>query len=241
MDILFWKNQSKDIEIGYTSKQFYKQYLYKLEIYAPGCKSIHETNVWDSITMRKSANHGVQYNYGGSWWSEKISKILAESDPNFLNIMKDIKEKYPSVKFRTEEPSIQIYADNTQVLQDIALEIPTVYRHCITKFVCPSSDEARDILLSNKVLVKKQPKYQYKVIFSETKFDMQVRQYIFNYLSDLGDVVRMPVNTERQLTKKGDYLWGCYFYTNDRGIAECVRLMAPDIIREISEMVYIPE
>ena len=66
MDISFWKNLSPEIKITYTSKQFFRQYLYKLEIYAPGCKSIRSEDIDKSIEKRRS--YARDYNYGGSWW-----------------------------------------------------------------------------------------------------------------------------------------------------------------------------
>jgi len=88
MDTLFWKNLSSNIEIEYTSKQFYKQYLYRLEINAPGCKSIRSEDIGANITRRKS--FARDYNYGGSWWDVRLKEILDSADIGFLHVLKDL-------------------------------------------------------------------------------------------------------------------------------------------------------
>jgi len=49
----------------------------------------------------------------------------------------------------------------------------------------------------------------------------------------------MPNMAKHQLTKEHDWIWGCYFYTNDSSIVNMLRLIDPDMIREVSEMVQI--
>lgn len=239
MDTSFWKNLSPDIKITYTSKQFFRQYLYKLEIYAPGCKSIRSDDIGQSIEQRRS--YARDYNYGGSWWDHKLKEHLNAADLGFLYALKDLFFEYPDVKIRTEEPKVQVYADSETMLQSFALAISPDYRNNILSATGPEDEICKKLLQDNAVLVKRQPKFQYRVFFKEKQYDFACRAQIRNYLIELGDLVQMTEHTEQSLMKPHNWIWGCYFYTNDPGVADLVRLINPDIIREVSKLVYIEE
>jgi hypothetical protein len=238
MDILFWKNLSNKIEIEYTAKQFYKQYLYRLEINAPGCKSIRSENISESIHRRKQYIRA--YNQG-SWFDKRLKEHLDAADIGFLHVLKDIIYEYPDIKIRTEEPKVTIYADSELMLQSIAKSISPDYRHHITSATGPENSTNEALLKNNVILVKRKPTFQYRVWFKEKQYDSICRNQIFSYLNELGDLVKLTDHTRDSLTKQHNWMWGCYFYTNDAGVADMVRLIHPDIIREVCELVYTQE
>lgn len=239
MDISFWKNLSNDIKIEYTSKQFYKQYLYRLEINAPGCKSIRCDDISESIDFRKS--HARAYSYGGSWWDRKMKEILKSADVGFLYTLKDLFYEYPDIKIRTEEPKVSIYADSETMLQSVARSISPDYRHYIISATGPEDAVKKGLLQNNVVLVKRKPKFQYRVFLREKQYDQTARVQVCNYLTSLGDLVHMTEHTQTSLTKSHNWIWGCYFHTNDPDIAEMVKLIQPDIVKEVSKLVCIEE
>lgn len=239
MDTSFWKNLSNDIKIEYTSKQFYKQYLYRLEINAPGCKSIRRDDISEDIDLRKSFARA--YNQGGSWWDRKIREVLKSADVGFLYTLKDLFYEYPDIKIRTEEPKVSIYADSETMLQSVAKSISPDYHHYIISATGPEDETRKKLLKNNVVLVKRKTKFQYRVFFKEKQYDLTARVQIYNYLSELGDLVHMTDHTKESLIKPHNWIWGCYFHTNDPGVAEMVRLIHPDIVKEVSEMVFIEE
>lgn len=237
MDISFWKNLSKDIEITYTSKQFYKQYFYKLEVRAPGCKSIHAEDIQKDLTHRGRSQPG--YNVGGSWWNTRLQKWLVQADLTQLNRLQQVKNNFPDVKVRTEEPKVSFYAENEQILKDVVTAIDSKYHKDVISFSGPENYDMQKILETNNVLVKNKPEYQFKVTLREKKYSSESRQQILNYLDSLGNLVKVPNGTRELLSKSHGWMWGCYFYTNDPGVVDFVRLINPDIIREVSERVYI--
>lgn len=241
MDILFWKKQHKDIELQDTTKQYFNQYLYKIEVYAPGCKSIHNErySIAESIHYRKQLNHG--YNYAGSWHNEKLVNWLNSADIEFLELIKQLKGKFTTLKFRTEEPKVQIYAKTEEELKEFVLLLPKKYRHNITKFSSPKDENHVEALVNNKIIVKTKPKFKFKVVFREKSFNEFSRQKINDYLESMGDLVYVNEKTKMHLTRQQNWLWSCLFYTNDRGIVDFVRLIEPDIVREVCELVYLGE
>lgn len=235
MDTLFWKNLSPEIKIESSTRQFFKQYFYRLEVYAPGCKSIRDEDIAESISRR--ALWARSYNQPGSWWNHQLVKYLAEADVGFLHSLGTIKYEYPDVKIRTEEPKFSIYATDETMIKSVAQSIDPDHRNQIISICGPENNSYCDILKNNAVLVKKPPKFRYRVFFKEKQFDFNIRNQIYSYLEQLGDIVRMTDHTKDSLMKPHNWIWGCYFYTNDRGVADMVRLINPDIIREVSELV----
>ena len=75
----------------------------------------------------------------------------------------------------------------------------------------------------------------------EKHFNNFSRQQVNDYLESLGDLVYFNDRTKEYLTRPQDWMWNCLFYTNDRGVVDFVRIIEPDIIREVCELVYLGE
>jgi hypothetical protein len=214
MDISFWKNLSPNIDLQESTKQFYNQYYFRLDIHAPGCKSIRCDNVSYDIERRRTWVR--DYRRQGSWWNKQLAKYLKEADIGFLTSLKDLYYEYPDVKIRTEEPKISVYATDELVLQSVAKSIDPEHRDKLTSVTGPASEEIKAILDKNVILVKKPPKYRYRVWLREKQFDVGVRD---------------------NLAKEHNWIWGSNFYTNDKHVATFITLIHPDLIREVSELV----
>jgi hypothetical protein len=141
MDTSFWKNLSPNIEISESKKQFYNQYYFRLDIHAPGCKSIRCDNV--SYDIEKRRNWVRDYRRQGSWWNKQLAKYLKEADIGFLVSLKDLYYEYPDVKIRTEEPKISVYATDELVLQSVARSIDADHRDKLTSIVGPANEEVK--------------------------------------------------------------------------------------------------
>ncbi len=235
MDTLFWKNLLPSINILSSSKQFYNQYHYKLDILAPGCKSIRCDDIADDVSKRRDWVR--DYKRQGSWYNKKLYKHLQEADVGFLYSLKDLYYEYPDVKIRTEEPKISVYATDELMLQSIAQSIDPDRRDKIISITGPANNEVKALLDKNVVLVKNPPKYRYRIWFKEKQFSFETRSQILSYLLSLGDLIRMSEHTRESLSKPHDWIWGSYVYSNDKGIATFIKLINPDIIREVSEFV----
>jgi hypothetical protein len=237
MDTSFWKNLSLHIKIQSSVKNFYNEYYYKLDIHAPGCKSIRCDDIAVDIDKRRTWVR--DYKRQGSWYNKQLYKYLKEADVGFLYSLKDLYYEYPDVKVRTEEPKISVYATDELMLQSIARSIDSDHRDKIISITGPENDEIKALLNKNIILVKKPPKYRYRIWFKEKQCSAETRTQILSYLLSLGDLVRMTDHTRDSLSKPYDWIWGSYFYSNDRDIATFIRLINPDIIREVSEFVCV--
>lgn len=237
MDILFWKNLSPNIQVQSSVKQFYKQYFYKLDIFAPGCKSIRSDNIAHDVNKRQAWVR--DYRRQGSWYNERLYNHLKHADIGLLTSLKCLYYEYPDIKIRCEEPRISVYALDEAMIQSVAKSIDPGYQNNIESITGPANEELKKVLKSNTILVKKPPKYRYRVWFKEKQFGEQPRQQVYNYLKGLGDLVRMTDHTKESLSKPHDWIWGCYFYTNDMAVATFITLIHPDFVREVSELVCV--
>lgn len=237
MDISFWKNLSPNIEILSSTKQFYNEYFYRLDIYAPGCKSIRCNDIGLDISKRQ---HWVRdYKRQGSWYNKQLYQYLKEANVGFLHSLSNLYYEYPDVKIRTEEPKISVYATDELMIKSVAQSIDPDHKHHIQSITGPASEEIKAILDKHTVLVKKPPKYRYRIWFKEKQFSYETRTQILAYLRSLGDLVRINDHFTESLSRPHDWIWGTYFYSNDKQVATFITLINPDIIREVSELVYL--
>ena len=236
MDTLYWKRLSESVQIANTTKQFYSKYLYKMVLNAPGCKSIADNDIASSLSYRTL--HSRTVNYGGSWYGARDTRFASEADVVWLERLKALKLSNPDIKVRCEEPKVQIYTPDEATLKQVVAYIDGYTKH-ILEIYGPENDQARKLLEENKTIVTKQPKYQWKVSFAEKRCDHALRKNILNYLKQLDDLVKIPKSTEEQFTRPNDWIWGCYIYSNDLGVTDMLRLIYPDLIREVSEMVQL--
>lgn len=235
MDTSFWKNLSPNIDIISSTKQFYNQYHFKLDVYAPGCKSIKCNDIALDVSKRKEWVR--DYKRQGSWYNKRLYNYLKEADVGFLHSLSDLYYEYPDVKIRTEEPKLSIYATDELMLQSVAQSVDPDHRGKLIGITGPASQEIKDILQKHIVLVKKPPKYRYRIWLKEKQFSYDTRTQILAYLQSLGDLVRVNQHTTESLSRPHDWVWGAYFYSNDKHVATFLTLINPDIIREVSELV----
>jgi hypothetical protein len=235
MDTLFWKSLSPSIEVLSSTKQFYNEYYFRLDVYAPGCKSIRCDNVSDDIERRR--NWVRNYRRQGSWWNKQLAEYLQHADIGFLHSLKDLYYEYPDVKIRTEEPKVSVYATDELVLQSVAKSMDQDYRNNLTSITGPANEEIKALLDKHIVLVKKPPKYRYRVWLREKQFDTEIRHQVLAYLDSLGDLVRISDHSRDNLEKPHNWIWGANFFTNDKHVATFLTLIHPDLIREVSELV----
>ena len=211
-----------------------------MTVYAPGCRSIIYDNLEQHLQWRTHNNGAQHYTYGvGSWYNTKMARYLQEADVKQLKILQKIKlnESDLGVKVRIEEPYVDIYAYSENKLKELAewFNDPA----CVKKVYGPENEISAGLLSENKILRKRKPNFRYKITLKESKFSTATRTAVLNYLQSLGTEVKLPRSIEQQLTKKHEWIWGCYFYADDSRIVTMLQLIDPNIVREVSELVQI--
>lgn len=240
MDSLYWNRLIPNLEIVPTTKLFFKQYPYRLELLAYAGQTISKpVAIEESLAYRKISVR--QINYGGSW-AAKTKQNIKNADVEWLKYLQKFKQD-PSFdcKIRIEEPNVQIYAEREEDLYNFVQALPAEYQKYVRRVSRPESDAARSLVLSGKKLQKNPPAYRFKLAFRDGKYDYHVRQSVLQYLDSLGDLVRVPSHFRDAFTRPYNSIWDCYVYSNDVKIATFIQLMDPNLIRSIIEMAAVSE
>jgi hypothetical protein len=242
MDTSFWtKLNPKVIELP-TTKQYFDRYLYKMVVKVYGGRLIHaRPGESISFALKERIEHQRTRNYAGSWWNNKMSELLSASVQQ-IEVLRDIKEQYKDdVKIRVEEPHVQIYAENEDMLKTVAMALTEELQTKIVSVSCPTPNSV-PMLCAGKILMrgKNHRKYSHKVMIRDGMYSVEAKHRVLNYLSGLDlDTCLIGKATERMLGNGSTYTWGCFFYVNDDKIITFVKLIAPDMIGKIHELVHV--
>ena len=241
MASLSWKKLIPNISVLDTQKKYFNQYLFKIELLAYGSRSINSpTGIERGIQNRMDSYRRI--NYAGSWHAE-INRQLTHADIGWLEWLKEQKYNVPEgMKFRIEEPKVQLYSVTEDALIQFVNQIPKRYQHYVQSLTRPVDDQQLAMLEAGIKIVKNPPPYRFKVNFRDGKYQPETKQQLLNYLTALDDSVKIPERCRSQLDKEDfGYVWDCYVYTNDDGIITFMRLIHPNLIRSITEMASVAQ
>lgn len=244
MDISFWTQSNPNIKFEQTCKKYYAKYLYKLVLYAPAARIIHnKSSIESAFANRKEVVKNI--NYGGWWGGRNSAKELDNADLAFLQQLKNIaNDQSLDIRIRVEEPRVQVYAKTEDTLiQLINSNFGSDWLKYIEAVAGPEDDTAELLLNQNAILRKKDNGFRYKVMLRDGRYGAELKHQILNYLDNLGtDIVKVTPSVRGMLNQPNNqYLWNAYFFTNDPNIVSFVGLMSPGMIGNIHELVVPPD
>jgi hypothetical protein len=227
-----------EVKILHTTKKFYDQYLCKILIYAPGGRSmLRSGDIAEHLEWRSM----LQGRMGGAiGWLLLRGSDLENASPAFLDVLRTLKKNSSlNLKFRIEEPHVQIYAETPRDLKTVMGQL--VGYHNYVKSVClPESDLAEEVLNSGKIIRRADTGYQYKITLRDGhRYDAQTLVALKSFLEAQGDEVRVSEAMMRKLSKTHGFLYSCYFYARDPVIVNFINLIHPDLVANIHELVVL--
>ena len=178
------------------------------------------------------------YHYGrGSYSSYTLAarrnNMLIGANVSQLEYFKKIiLEHEGQIKIRIEEPTLTIYSDNESLLLNIA----DPEKAAVTEFHRPSGTAAVAALNRGECIVKTATDYTHKVVFKELAIGAESKANIYNYLTGLGDIVKMTKGCERNLRENRFWFTSSYFYTKDESILTFLNLIAPGVVAGIYKL-----
>lgn len=239
MDTLYWSSNFPGIKQQPTTKLYYKKFLWRLVVFVPGGELIYSKNpdLHEALEYRRAT--AISYNWAGSWYSRR-SNHLNDVNVGLLYVAKNIRDQYgKQIRIRIEEPMLQFYAEDEQTIRAIAKEFayPTDYKAHVEEINGPINDAEAKILLSGAIIKRNPSGFQYKVILRDGRYRLECKQQILTYLENLGDQIKITPKCQEMLAQPYPSCWGVFFYTNDPGVATMLRLINPDIIGNIHEII----
>lgn len=171
---------------------------------------------------------------GPTWGSYSRVSGLKEAKVEQLEYFKNIIQFYDGqIRVRIEEPGLTLYAENEDILMDIA----RVEANSLTEVHRPASPAATDALDRGEYIIKKPTEYTHKVVFKESGvISAESKASIYDYLINLGDIIKMTKSCERNLTERRFWFTSSYFYTKDESILTFLNLIAPGSIAGIYKL-----
>jgi hypothetical protein len=246
MATLPWTDLAPNVKCIATTKQFFGKYLYKIDVDVPAARILLDrrtkTIKWllnerineAKDTIDRLANWGRQQNIPFSGWY----RVINDSSLVQLEYYKKIIEQHKgAIKIRIEEPTLSIYCDDEQILFDIAGNDPLQRLERVFK---PESATAQTVLKSGEIIVRKPTDYLYKIVFREGKVTNKDNNLqIYNYLTSLGDEVKMTQGCATNLKYRQHWMTSCYFYAKDTQVLTFLNLIAPEKVSGIFKLVYL--
>jgi len=235
MDILFWTKLNPNVALQGVTKRFFNRYYYRLELHVNGSSFLRrpDLTLQEQLEMRINMK---SVNFGGSWrYTRFKDPSLVELD--ILNKIGELRPKHPALKFRIEEPNIQVYAEDETELYKFAQAIcdPNYPNTHIAAISRPHSDVQLNLLKQGYTIKREESDYPYKVMVREGRYTAETKKQLLNYFTNCGDQVKVPPHLNEALTKSFDSIWGSYFYVKDKSLLTMIAMISPTFIRAVEE------
>lgn len=240
-DTSFWTQLNPKLIQLPTRKQYFGRYLCKLVLDAPGARLIDSTQDDLSIALAERLETHRNYNYGGSWWAHR-NQSIGKTDLGQLAVLRDIKRDYPEIRIRIEEPAVQIYTVDEDLLRVIASRFDPDYSHTLTAVELPTEETVK-LLKEGKIITPSTSRinFQYKVILRDGTYPVETKRQVLSYIQNLGEDAKASKGTTEMLAKNFGYIWGCFVYVNDPNVLTFLNLICPNIVQKIHELVKLDE
>jgi len=233
MDILSWTKLNPEIQLNNVNRRYFNKYYYKLEIEVIGASFLRypEMTIDQQINLRRNVR---TINYGGSW--RRRVQMPRDQD---IELLKAIILHRPAfenkLQFRIEEPHLQAYSDNEDVLYEFATITSGADTQHIKKIFRPKDDHCLDLLKQGYTISSVATEYPFKVSVREGRYNVQNKHQILNYLRSIPELVKLPEHFVSAMEKEYESVWNCYFYTQDKDICTMLALINPSFVRTIEE------
>lgn len=238
MVLLDWKILNPKIHILETKKKFFNTYYYNIKYFCPGGRIILNAPEMDLAKIDAGVARRIayykQYNYGGSW--VELRQNPKDIKRQQLLDVYNMKRNYSQhIRLRIEEPYITIYSVDESTLYNIAQQDLKDWSKHLMWVTAPKDKKSKNLLDAGAILVKKPTGYKYKFICKDGR--CANKNSLCNYLSGLGDQVKITKPVRAMLERDISFLWGAWFYANDPNIAVMLNIIEPNFILNIHEVV----
>ena len=237
MDTSFWQTLNQGIAFKTTKKQFFGNYLWRLEIHCE-CADLISPVYTDMIAevTRRQKQQAIRKNFGGSW-RYLIENNYDKVDYVLLQTIRNIRSTYQDqIKIRSENPHIQFYTKTQEQLKTIAQSLGNSECLCI---VTGPKQGTESMLIDDKIIASTRITHQYKVNLRDGSYTQTQKQQILNLLQSQGNDVKITAGTVHGLTRPYPGMWGAFFYCNDLAITTMLSLISPGIVGKIHEVVHV--
>jgi len=235
MDILSWTKLNPRISVEPVTKRFFNQYCYKLDLEIHGSAFLRypDIPIEEQIEHRSRVNRKI--NFAGTWRNYRTKTPDSEDIKALEYLMTNYINSPGVFKFRIEEPTLSVYAEDENDLYDFAYKLYKSIKNNrqIKRIHRPRSLDHFELLSQGYTVKQNKKGYKYKILLREGRYSYVVKQQLLNYLRNLNDDVLLPKHLEEALEKPYDSFWGSYFYSKDTSILTMIALINPHFVRSV--------
>lgn len=220
MDISNWTNYNPDIKVLYTNRLFYSKYLYKLSYRFDKARYLRYEKV--DILSR--------FYRSGSLTISEYERIL-----DFKN---NLEKRKPNIAYRVEGNVLNIFSKSLQDLHDLAYRDLFKFQQFIVSISLPKSADIETEILSGKFISTLGSLYKYRVK-TRSKFykNIESKFQVGNYLAAIKSEIRIGKSFLDNFKNTNKYVNQGYFYCNDSGIVDLIRLIDYSLIIRVENVV----
>lgn len=235
-DSLDWTKINSKIKFSYTKKKFFNEFYFRLNYTVPGARLISYNNTINDIEFKYRI---LNYNNNSMRWRGIVQKDrLADAAQilDFSRIYHSDDHAYP-LKFRIESDQLSIYSNHENYLYKLASTDLGAWQSNILSISLIENDQDRLLLDQGYIISSRPQSHPYKIKIKET-FDFDDdRQGLETYLQNLGNNVKVTKYMLERLSLKHKYFPGGYIYVNDHRLVDMLRLVSPNLIGSVQQLV----
>ena len=248
----FRKYVKKDKNILDTSKMFFGKFLFKAELGVNGaywinslllskkrCHRKYRDNKFEFLTwIEERKRWATESEIKWSWGGNRTDTDATLDGELMYSYYEAVKPSLGAIKIRIEGNRFHIFTKTAQEMIDILDRLP----HCedFLKTITRPANAAAAALLENNIILVENPKYQYKVLIKEGKYDRVVREQLLKYLDNFPTDVHLPAGLRYKLESQTyDYLEN-YYYINDISILTFLAMISPKFVNKIYKLEPMP-
>jgi hypothetical protein len=199
----------------------------------PGIRLINwDTRNVDLDEKITSWNNRVKHNQ--NFWHYGSEMADVKQIKTFFNIFQS---KSSDIKFRIEGCTFNMYSNSEQLLYQLASVELEPWKKSLVSISLVESDSARELLEKGMTIVKTKPEYIYRVKLKEGFQKTSERTGLAVYLHNLGKDIRLSELMFDRLKADTKYFSGGYVYLNDPRLIDMLKLVAPNLIGPVDQMV----
>jgi hypothetical protein len=244
MDTLFWTQLNPTVKIENSKKQFYNKFLYKLVMIVPGANIIQdniknpELNTTICARISKYNKYTLTRRHFGVNVKNNDRKRKLAEEKQINQYIKFVSKNRDNLHLRYETPCLSIYSNDIDLLKSLAKSD----RENLVGFHGPSDEQAKQAIERGEIIVKRINGYNLKIFLKEIiDIDLEEKKNIINCLTNMGDVVKLPLHCKNNLERPYRWMASSYFYAQDDGIITLLNLIRPGIVQGIFKLSLQPD
>ena len=218
-----------------TSKMFFGKFLCRIEFNLPAARLLYDIKdmTYSQLTLFLQNRSSIYKTANGNGYCRRESDISIADSTTLFCINEFIRSNEENVKVIIRGANVRVYLTTTTELELFVDSTADLLKGKFLSVHKPANESA-ELLLKNNVIFVRNPKFDYKVIVREGKYNIESKHRVAEYLLTVDGVYLTPHFTSL-ITNNHPYLYGGFF-VNDPGVTLFTTLIEPTFVNKIYKL-----